>query len=192
MNIGIYIYDGAEVLDFSGPFEVFSTAKRLAGKDWNISLVAQSWQPIAARGGFQVIPHQDFSNHEQYDLLLISGGEHHAQLENQQVLHWLKMQAERVTYLASVCTGGFLLAEAGLLDGLQVTTHWEDLADLESRYPALDVIANQRWVEQGNVLTSGGISAGIDMSLGLVGKLASWPLAQQTAKQMEYVWSKNR
>ncbi|WP_367989269.1 DJ-1/PfpI family protein [Vibrio sp. NTOU-M3] len=192
MNIGIYIYDGAEVLDFSGPFEVFSTAKRLAGKDWNIRLVAQSRQPIAARGGFQVIPHQDFSNHEQYDLLLISGGEHHVQLENQQVLHWLKMQAERVTYLASVCTGGFLLAEAGLLDGLQVTTHWEDLADLESQYPALDVIANQRWVEQGNVLTSGGISAGIDMSLGLVGKLASWSLAQQTAKQMEYVWSKNQ
>lgn len=192
MNIGIYIYDGAEVLDFSGPFEVFSTAKRLAGKDWNISLVAQSRHPIAARGGFQVIPHQDFSNHEQYDLLLISGGEHHAQLENQQVLHWLKMQSERVTYLASVCTGGFLLAEAGLLDGFQVTTHWEDLADLESRYPALDVIANQRWVEQGNVLTSGGISAGIDMSLGLVGKLASWSLAQQTAKQMEYVWSKNQ
>ena len=91
----------------------------------------------------------------------------------------------------SVCTGAFLLAEAGLLNGLNVTTHWEDIPDLRTQYPKLNVIDNQRWVSEGRFITSAGISAGIDMSLFLVAKMASHQLAEKTARQMEYNWAKN-
>jgi len=91
-------------------------------------------------------------------------------------------------WLASVCTGAFLLDEAKLLDNLTVTTHWEDLADLARDYPSLNVTDNQRWVKNGQIFTSAGISAGIDMSLQLVSELVSHELAIKTAKQMDYAW----
>jgi transcriptional regulator GlxA family with amidase domain len=90
----------------------------------------------------------------------------------------------------SVCTGAFILAEANLLNGLTVTTHWEDIADLKVDYPALNVVNNRRWVSDGKYITSGGISAGIDMSLHLVSELANLDLAESTANQMEYQWQK--
>lgn len=96
--------------------------------------------------------------------------------------------AESAELVASVCTGCFLLAEAGLLNGLPATTHWEDIPDLKAAHPQLTVVENQRWVHAGKYVTSGGISAGIDMSLFLVSKLASPELAERTTKQMEYRW----
>jgi transcriptional regulator GlxA family with amidase domain len=91
--------------------------------------------------------------------------------------------------VASVCTGAFLLAQAGLLDGQEVTTHWDDLADLRAAYPQLSVRGERRWIDNGRTLTSGGISAGIDMSLHLVERLAGRELALRTARQMEYDWN---
>jgi len=91
--------------------------------------------------------------------------------------------------VTSVCTGAFLLARAGLLDGRRVTTHWEDMADLERDFPALDVVGETRWVEDGNRLTSAGIAAGIDMSLYLVSRLGGAGLARRTARQMDYPWA---
>ena len=173
MNIGIYIYDDAEVLDFSGPFEVFSTAKRLANNNWQVFLVAEHAAPVIARAGFTVNPHYSFADHPAIDLLIVVGGVHTAELTKPQVISWIKQTADSAKHVASVCTGAFLLAKTGLLDGLTVTTHWEDQADLAYMFPTLNVIANKRWLSQVKFTTSGGISAGIDMSLALVEQLIS-------------------
>ncbi|HJV94038.1 MAG TPA: DJ-1/PfpI family protein, partial [Azonexus sp.] len=105
------------------------------------------------------------------------------------VSRWIAQVAATARITAAVCTGAFLLAKASLLDGKRATTHWEDLAELRTDYPAVRVIDDQRWVDEGDIVTSGGISAGIDMSLHLVERLAGRELALQTAHQMEYRWS---
>ncbi len=188
MNIGIYIYDNAEVLDLSGPFEVFSTANRLSGNNWNVLLVSETGALVTARGGFLVQPHFSISRHPAIDVLVVVGGVYTEEVKKENVINWISKISGSAEFVASICTGSFLLAEAGLLNGLSVTTHWEDIPDLRSRYPTLNVLENQRWVRNGKYVTSGGISAGIDMSLFLVSELASMDLARKTAKQMEYRW----
>ena len=190
MNIGIYIYDDAEVLDFSGPFEVLSTANRLGNKNWNVFLVSEKPDVVQARGGFLVHGHFSFETHPNIDVLIVVGGIHTEEVKKPTVISWISNVASTSKRVASVCTGAFILAEADLLNGLTVTTHWEDIADLSATYPKLNVVSDHRWVSQGKYITSGGISAGIDMSLHLVSELSTLNLAEQTAKQMEYHWQK--
>lgn len=190
MNIGIYIYDNAEVLDFSGPFEVFSTAKRLAENNWNVFFIAEQSKPVIARGGFSVNPHYNFLDHPHIDLLIVVGGDHTAEFNKKQVIDWISKSAKTATRVASVCTGAFLLAKADLLHGLNVTTHWEDKNELALLFPDLNVISDKRWVQHNQFITSGGISAGIDMSLQLVALCSTDEFACLTAKQMEYQWHK--
>ncbi|MFV8783643.1 DJ-1/PfpI family protein [Microbulbifer sp. SA54] len=193
MNVGIYIYENAEVLDFSGPFEVFSTANRLASAEeqFDVFLVAEHSTPVAARGGFSVNPHYDFSSHPKIDVLIVVGGVHTGELAKPEVIDWVAATSEKADMVASVCTGAFILAKAGLLSGLKVTTHWEDIPDLARAHPDLTVMESVRWVDEGKLITSGGISAGIDMSLHLVSRLAGSELANKTARQMEFAWRKN-
>jgi len=190
MNIGIYIYDQAEVLDFSGPFEVFSVANRLAKLGWSIWLIGVSENLIEARGAFKVMPHYSIQNVPALDLLIVVGGVHLEEVHKREVIDWITETAEKVQVAASICTGAFLLAEAGLLDGLEVTTHWEEILDLQRNYPNLQVREGVRWIEQGKLFTAAGISAGIDLSLELVSKFAGEELAERTAQQMEYAWSR--
>ena len=188
LQIGIVIYDDAEVLDFAGPYEVFSTAARLCDSPpWQVSLISENREAIA-RGGFPVKSHFTLADHPPLDVLLVSGGVHTSAMTNRALLNALREAGDSASWVTSVCTGAFLLAEAGLLTDQRVTTHWEDSADLRQRFPALDVQENVRWVEDGNRLTSAGISAGIDMSLHLVEKLHSRKLAEDTARQMDYAW----
>ena len=193
MNIGIYIYDDAEVLDFSGPFEVFSTASRLSvDKPFSVFLVAETSEVVTARAGFKVLPDYSFADKPAIDVLIVVGGDHSREILKPQVTAWITQQAKQSSLVASVCTGAFLLAQAQVINNHQVTTHWQDSDDLQQSFPDLDVIKGVRWVEQGNIVTSGGISAGIDMSLHLVSRLHSDALAQRTAKQMEFLWLKNK
>lgn len=106
-------------------------------------------------------------------------------------MEWIRAQAQKASLVASVCTGAFLLAQAGVLGNQRVTTHWDDIADLQKQFPKLKVIEGVRWVDEGDLITSGGISAGIDMSLHVVSKLHSKDLALKTALQMEFSWTKN-
>jgi transcriptional regulator GlxA family with amidase domain len=129
-----------------------------------------------------------FAEHPAFDVLLVPGGEVSAELERTQVSAWIADVARRATLTASVCTGAFLLAKAGLLDGRRVTTHWEDAADLQRSFPELTVEKDVPWVDEGELVTSAGISAGLDMSLHLVARLASSELAERTARQMDYLW----
>ena len=192
MNIAIFIYDDAEVLDFSGPFEVFSTASRLSNQAplFNVFLLAEKKSPVTARAGYSVNPHFDFDDHPEIDVLIVAGGVHDRELEKESVLNWVSKIENHAQIVASVCTGAFILAAAGLLSGLSVTTHWEDISDLQDSYPDLTVMPSQRWVDEGKFITSGGISAGIDMSLHLVSRLADLELAEKTARQMEFDWFK--
>jgi len=194
INIGIYIYDEAEVLDFSGPFEVFSTASRICAVDdpFNTFLVSETGHTVTARGGYSVNPSYGFHNHPKLDVLMVVGGVHTEEMGKKQVIKWISRQAKLAKLVASVCTGVFLLAKARVLTTENVTTHWEDISDLRLQYPQLSVSTATRWVDEGDIVTSGGISAGIDMSLHLVSRLYSHELAEQTAKQMEFDLTFNR
>lgn len=193
MNIGIYIYDGSEVLDFSGPFEVFSTAARISKTPeiFNVFLVSETGNTVNARGDFSINPAYGFSSHPPIDVLIIVGGVYTREVQKPDVLNWIKEKSIDAQFVASVCTGIFLLAEAKVLSTQNVTTHWEDIPSLKASYPTLSVIKNQRWVDEGNIITSGGISSGIDMSLHLVSKISTKKLATNVAKQMEFKWAKN-
>jgi transcriptional regulator GlxA family with amidase domain len=195
LMVGILLYNEVEVLDFAGPFQVFTTATRVyAGAHsetprlFEVMTIAADSQPVRARGGLQVLPSHTINHHAHLDVLIVPGGIHAAQLERQPVIEWIARMAAETTVTASVCTGAFLLAKAGLLDGKSVTTHWEDIQDLRRMFPNISVIENQHWVDEGRIVTSAGISAGIDMSLYLVARLADHELAVKTARQMEYDW----
>ena len=189
-NVAIFIYDKAEVLDFSGPFEVFSTASRLSpDAPFQVFLVGETGAEVSARGGFRVLPNYGFKNHPPIDVLIVVGGVHTAEMSKPVVLEWIAHHAATANLVASVCTGAFLLAKAGVIKGEAVTTHWEDIADLRASFPGLEVRENCPWVDQGRLVTSAGISAGIGMSLHLIARLHSRELAIQTARQMEFDWS---
>jgi len=156
-----------------------------------VFLVSQSGGTVTARAGYQVISDYGFHNHPEIDILIVVGGVHYDEMNKPDVLEWIAAQSKKVKMLASVCTGVFLLAKSQVLQADKVTTHWEDIPELRSMFPNLEVIEGVRWVDEGELITSGGISAGIDMSLHLVGKLYDMTLAEKTAKQMEFAWTKN-
>lgn len=192
MNIGIYIYNQAEVLDFSGPFEVFTTASRICKTDnpFTTFLISENGAVVKARGGYNIIPAYGFKNVPVIDVLIVVGGVHTEEIKKPPVIEWIKQKSDNAKIIASVCTGVFLLAKAGVVTNHSVTTHWEDITDLQTEFPNLKVINSTRWVEEKNIITSAGISAGIDMSLYLISILHSQMLAEKTAKQMEYNWVK--
>ncbi|ATD09341.1 MULTISPECIES: DJ-1/PfpI family protein [Pseudoalteromonas] len=191
MEVGIFIYDGAECLDFCGPFEVFNTAKRFIETPINVSFVAPSHVPVTSRGGMSVNPHYSIYSHPKFDLLIVVGGLHHQICGDHNVLNWLAETANHTSQCASVCTGVFLYAEAGLIDGKRVTTHWQDIDDLREQYPSLEVVEDVRFVMDQNFTSSAGISAGIDMSLELVKKRFGQSVARKTATQMDYDWPRS-
>jgi transcriptional regulator GlxA family with amidase domain len=197
-SVGILVFENVEVLDFAGPYEVFTTASRMHARAdpaapalFRVFTVGRSLAPLRARAGLSVFPDFDFSNHPTIDVLVIPGGVVTEELARSDVAEWIARCSARNEITASVCTGAFLLAQAGLLTGLSVTTHWEDVADLRSMFPGLTVLTNQRWVDQGRIVTSAGISAGIDMSLHVVERVAGRALAERTARQMDFDWTEN-
>ena len=195
LRAGVYVYPEVEVLDFAGPYEVLSTASRVARRlqpsappPFSVALLAAGGEPVRARAGLTVVPDHTLADHPPLDVLIVPGGVHEPELERAEVISWIARQAGTVRLAASVCTGAFLLAKAGLLSGLEVTTHWEDCADLQRAFPEVKVREGARWIEHDRIMTSAGISAGLDMSLRIVARLASQELAERTARQMDYDW----
>ena len=194
-TVGIYLFDDVEVLDFAGPFEVFSTASRVHSRLdpqspvlFEVVTIADEKRMVQARGGLKVMPDFEITTHPHLDVLVIPGGIVTAELKRKQIIEWIARTASKTQITASVCTGAFLLGQAGLLKGKRATTHWEDIDDFHSMFPEIDVQAEVRWVDNGQIVTSAGISAGIDMSLHLVSRLESQDLAVKTAWQMEFDW----
>ncbi|MYM91774.1 DJ-1/PfpI family protein [Rugamonas sp. FT82W] len=195
-TIGIYVFDDVEVLDFAGPYEVFTCATRMAAKltpgapaPFRVRTVGQRGAMLRARAGLSVFPEAHFGDAGPLDVLIVPGGVVDAERDKQEVIRWIAATAPACELVASVCTGAFLLAQAGLLDGQEATTHWEDIDALRAAFPRVRVTGERRWIDNGRTVTSGGISAGMDMSLHLVARLAGRELAARTALQMEYDWN---
>jgi len=196
LHVGILAFPEVEVLDFAGPFEVFSVASRVALRDpacqappFKVSLIGATGSTVTTRHGLVIHPHSSFADQVPVDILVVPGGVVDQPLAHRETLDWVRQSAEGAALTASVCTGAFVLAKAGLLEGLRVTTHWEDIPDLRAQFPQLDVAEHVSYVDQGNVVTSAGISAGIDMSLHLVERVLGPALARATARQMQYHWN---
>ena len=193
--VAVYVFPNVEVLDFAGPYEVFTTAARVharrnpAAPDiFRVFTVSRTLELDRARAGLEIKPDYVLTEHPDIDVLVIPGGVVTEELNRAQVIAWIAEQSKRCRITASVCTGAFLLGKAGLLVDKSATTHWEDIAELRSSFPETTVLENQRWVDEGNIVTSAGISAGIHMSLHLVERLAGRELATATARQLEFEW----
>jgi len=189
-KVGILVFDDAEVLDFAGPFEVFSSARDQEGNAlFDVTILAQHDAIIKARNDFLVKPNDTIEDHPALDVLLVPGGKGtRKEMHNERLKVWINRQAEQVELLLSVCTGSLVLGVCGLLDNLSATTHHGAFDELAEAAPNTKVIRDQKYVDNGSVITSAGISAGIEMSLHVVAKLHGKDIAVKTAKYMEYDW----
>jgi transcriptional regulator GlxA family with amidase domain len=191
--VGIVLFDNVEVLDFCGPFEVFSSARlneekrREEPSPFEVLLIAEREAPVIASGGMKVIPGYTFESCPRLDILVVPGGwGTRKELNNPVMLDWLRERNLQVETLTSVCTGSMLLGFAGLLNGLHATTHWRSLDWMRDSFPAVIVEHDKHVVEDGRVVTSAGISAGIDMALKVVSRYYGESIARATARYMEY------
>jgi transcriptional regulator GlxA family with amidase domain len=192
-TVGILIFDEVEVLDFAGPFEVFATT-RPPGHDrdsderaFHVVTIAERSDVVRCRGGLLVQPHHTIDDHPPLDILVVPGGYGtRREVNNTRLLDWIVRQDKTTQLTTSVCTGAFLLAARGLLDNLPATTHWGSIERLRTTHPLIDVRENVRYVDNGHILTSAGVSAGIDMALHIVSRLLGDESARQTARSMEY------
>lgn len=187
-TLAILIFDDAEVLDFCGPFEVFSVANNFTDTPaFIVRLVAEKSGPILARNGLSVNPHHTLADCPPVDMLLVPGGlGTRREMYNQVLIEWIRQMSAKAELVLSVCTGAFMLAQAGLLDGREATTHHASIDRLRELAPNTTVHADRRFVGNGPVVCSAGIAAGIDMSLHIVARLLGQEVAEQTAKHMEY------
>jgi transcriptional regulator GlxA family with amidase domain len=192
-TVGILIFPEVEILDFCGPFEVFASAALpaqaggAATRLFTVGTIAETPQVVRCRGGLLVQPNHTLRDHPPLDILVVPGGYGTDQVrENRTVLDWIIGQRQGGALTTSVCTGAFVLGAAGLLDGKRATTHWATIDGLRARHPAIAVLPDARVVDEGDIITSAGVSAGIDMALHVVGRLHGAEVARATARDMEY------
>jgi transcriptional regulator GlxA family with amidase domain len=190
-NLGILLFDDVEVLDFCGPLEVFSVAGRFVDPPaFNVFTIAETTKPVLARNGLSVNPQYRLGDAPEPQILLIPGGQGtRREMHNAPLIDWIRTRSQTAELVLSVCTGALLLAKAGLLDGLEATTHHAALDLLRQVAPHTTIHTDRRFVDNGRVICSAGIAAGIDMSLHVVERLVSKDVAAKTAQQMEYPWT---
>jgi transcriptional regulator GlxA family with amidase domain len=182
MNVAILLFEHAQVLDYAGPYDVFTSA---GSKNFNVYTVAASKEAITTMPNLSVNPEYSILNSPKPDVLIIPGGMW-TSLDDA-TLEWVKKSAKEADYTFSICTGAFVLAKTGVLDSLEATTHNAGLELLESNYPTIKKVhKNQRFVDNGKVITSAGVSAGIDASFYLVAKILGEPWAKAVATNLEY------
>lgn len=204
-TVAILLFNEIEVLDFAGPFEVFGVAGRRSDgprseeQPFQVFTVAERG-PVYARNGLVITPTYLLNDHPPADLIVVpGGGGYHAdktpfgsrrEMNNPAVLNWVSRTAQTAELVLSVCTGSFILGQAGLLENLSATTHFMAIDDMQAMNRTTTILPNERYVDNGKIITSAGISAGIDMSLYVVGKLLGKDIADETARYMQYdYWS---
>jgi transcriptional regulator GlxA family with amidase domain len=191
-SVAILLFDDVEVLDACGPFEVFGVTRLQRGsKDetspFYVYTVAEHMRPIQARNGLSINPTWTIENCPEPSILLVPGGfGTRIQMENKLLVEWVHAQSRHVELLLSVCTGALILAKAGLLNGLSATTHHAAMDELKAVAPQTRLCPTARYVDNGKIILSAGISAGIDMSLYVVGRLLGNECAAETARHMQY------
>ena len=194
-NVGIFIFDDVDILDFSGPYEVFSRTRTKPGIEsrknndsapFNVFTISKLQQTIRVSGGLKVLADYDFKGSPKVDILLIPGGlGTRSLLQSKETISWILDTAEGASLLTSVCTGSLLLARAGLLKNKKATTHWGALELLKNVSPSTKILKDRRVVDDG-IITSAGVSSGIDMAFQVVAKLFGDDVAADTAKYIEY------
>lgn len=189
-RVAILIFDDVEVLDFAGPFEVFNVTGEVNDPPpFETFTVALEDRPIRARGQLQIFPHYTLEHCPQPDIVVIPGGfGTRALMDHTPLIDWIRQQAVEAEYLLSVCTGALLLARAGVLDGLKATTHHTAFDRLAQEAPTCRIIREARFVDNGRIITAGGISAGMDMALYVIGRLITTQQFENTVAEMEYGW----
>ena len=188
-NVGILIFDGVELLDFCGPYEAFTAVARYGDeKPFNTFTVAEQDGPVASAAGTRFLPDYTFATAPAIDILVVPGGMGtRREIDNPVVINWIRAVAGEAELTTSVCTGSFLIARAGTLgDGSKATTHWGSIERMREMFPGVEVLENVRFVDDGIVVSSAGVSAGIDMSLHVIERLAGVEAAESSARLMEY------
>ncbi|RPI13177.1 MAG: DJ-1/PfpI family protein [Ignavibacteriae bacterium] len=187
-NTAILLFKDVEVLDFAGPFEVFNVANSACGgKFFNVYTVAEHKDMLETKNGLKVLPDYSIASCPPPDIIIIPGGDgRKVQMNNDIILHWIKDNFNRVELMISVCTGSFILGNAGLLDGLNATTHHDSYSEFEAAFPNTALIKGDKFVDSGKIITAAGVSSGINMSLHIVKKLAGEEAARKTAEIIEY------
>ncbi len=190
--MGVLLFENVELLDFAGPYEVFSLAgKRDNKKLFSLFTVAESDKAVRTSNGVTVIPDYTFGNAPEINILLVPGGTGtRTEMHNDRTIEWILGLFLSLEHLLSVCTGALVLAKAGLLDGLDVTTHHAAVDLLRQTAPEAKIVTGRRVVDNGKVVLSAGISAGIDMSFYFISKNISYEEARSIATHMEYDWPK--
>lgn len=185
LTYGLVIFDDAEELDFVGPWEVFTMSAEARGMGDRCLLIAEHDRPVRCRKGMRVLPDHTFTDHPPLDLVLVPGGEGtRREADNPTILRWLVDQAEQAEWMTSVCTGSLLLWASGVAKDRRLATHWGFEDQLEAK--GATVVRDARWVRDGNVVSSQGVSAGIDMALWLVGQTHGPTWARGVQRLMQY------
>jgi putative intracellular protease/amidase/DNA-directed RNA polymerase subunit RPC12/RpoP len=179
-TVAILLFNSAELIDFAGPWEVFGTAGFL------VHTVAEKSEPLTMVFGQKVIPDYTFENSPKADILLVPGGGVFDHLKNEVLINWIQKKSKEVSHVMSVCTGAFLLQKAGLLEGQTVTATYGMIEDLVA--PQTKVVYDRRFVDNGKIITTAGLSSGIDGGFHLVSKILGKGRAQAAALAMEYNW----
>lgn len=189
-TVGILLFNEVEVLDFAGPFEAFSitTLTDSDKQPFSVKTISETGKLVSARNGLKVQPDYSFEDKVHFDIVIVPGGygAEAIEINNPVVIEWIKEQANKADIVGSVCTGAFLLAQAGLLDYKSATTHWMDLDILQKKFPKVKVQQDVKFIQSGNIYTSAGVSAGINMSLSIISQLLNNDIAKFTAKRMEF------
>src|SRR5690349_10716046 len=183
VTVAIVLFDGVQIIDYSGPWEVFGQA------GFKVFTVADTTEPLTTRFDQKVTADYTFDNSPDADIILLPGGRGTTKAaENPRAIRWIQDKAKNARYVMSVCTGAFLLARTGLLDGLSATTFHSAIPSLEKAAPKTKVVYDQRYVDNGKVITTAGLSSGIDGALHLVELIQGKGNAQAVAPAMEYPW----
>ena len=187
-NVGIYLFNKVELLDFAGPYEVFSVTSQLNGSElFKVFTISEDGGAIKSINGLIVIPDYSFDNHPKVDILVIPGGEGTKnEIKKKKVMEWISKTHKSADTMATVCSGARIPAVLGLLDGLEATTHHSVIDDVKKLAPKVTIDHTKRFIDNGTIMTSGGISAGIDLALHIVKKLYGEETAQKTIDYMEY------
>ena len=184
-NVAIFIFNGVELLDFTGPGEVFAAAFVPDGA-LRVFTVATNKEPLISQGFLTVQPDYTIADCPEPDIIVLPGGNVTASVDDPQVIEWISSNSANLDALMSVCNGAHILQKTGLLDGKKATTHYGAIESLRRNSPTTEVLEDTRWVDNGLVITTAGVSAGIDGALRVIERMYGMEVAQRTARYMEY------
>ena len=181
-KVAILIFSGVEILDYTGPYEMFGAA------NCDVYTVAATNNPVTTAMGMTVVPKYAFADAPQPDVLVVPGGGVKGACDSPPTLAYVRSVTAHAQHTMSVCNGAFILAAAGLLDGLTATTTYHNISRLASQFPKIHVVDDERYTDNGRIITTAGLSAGIDGALHVIGRLFGAGVAQQVALDEEYDW----